>query len=150
MYTDIEINAPRSLVWKALLHKDNWSQWNTFLFDHDPRKEFKQGRSLVLSLKRVAREKKTEFQARVTTVQPESCLRWISTAPGYRSEHLFELQDIGLNRTQYRHYERISGMLSNVFLLFIRQDEYHGMRRMASDLKQYAEWLQSQNMRSLR
>jgi hypothetical protein len=143
IYTDIEIDAPRPLVWDALVQKNEWVRWNTFLFDRDPRKHFKQGQSLILSLKRMAQERETEFQAQVTLLQPESCLRWISTAPGYRSEHLFELQDIGTNRTQYRHHERISGILSNFFLLFIRQDEHNGMRRMAFDLKQYAEWLQA-------
>ncbi len=143
IYIDIEIDAPRPLVWDALVQKNEWVRWNTFLFDRDPRKRFKQGRSLILSLKRMMREQETEFQAYVTLFQPEQCLQWISTAPGYRSEHLFELQDIGANRTQYRHREQISGILSNFFLLFIRQDEHNGMRRMAIDLKHYAEWLQS-------
>jgi hypothetical protein len=141
IYTDIEINAPRDQVWKALIRKEGWCQWNTFLFDRDPQKSFQPGRSLVLSLKRVPRERETEFKAKITTMQPQRCLGWVSAAPGYRSEHRFELQDSGFERTQYRHHERISGLLAPLFLPFIRQDEHNGMRRMASDLKHYAEWL---------
>lgn len=148
IYTTIDINASRPVVWDALVHKEDWARWNTFLFDRDPQKRFKPGRSLLLSLKRVPRERETEFQAHITLVQPETCLRWVLTAPGYRSEHVFELQDIGMNRTLYRHQERITGLLSSAFLLFIRQDEQSGMRRMASDLKHYAEWLQSKEGRS--
>lgn len=148
IYTDIDINASRSVVWDALVHKEDWARWNTFLYDRDPQKQFKPGRSLLLSLKRVPREQETEFQAHVILVQPETCLRWVLTAPGYRSEHLFELQDIGVNRTLYRHRERITGVLSRAFLLFIRQDEQSGMRRMATDLKHYAEWLQNKQGRS--
>ncbi|MEB3210750.1 MAG: SRPBCC domain-containing protein [Leptolyngbyaceae bacterium] len=145
IYTEIEINAPRDQVWMALIRKENWRQWNSFLFDRDPQQRFQTGRSLLLSLKRVPREKETEFKASVVTVQPNRCLQWVSDAPGYRSEHRFELQDSGLRRTQYRHHERISGLLSPLFLPFIRQDEHNGMRRMASDLKHYAEWLSRQS-----
>ncbi|MEM7770609.1 MAG: SRPBCC domain-containing protein [Cyanobacteria bacterium P01_E01_bin.6] len=144
IYTDIEINAPRDQVWMALVRKEDWAEWNTFLFDRDPRKRFQQGRSLMLSLKRISREKETEFRAKIVNMQPCLYLQWVSTAPGYMSEHRFELQDIGLNRTQYRHHERISGVLSPLFLPFIRQDEHNGMRRMASDLKQYVEWVSRQ------
>ncbi|MEL6224694.1 MAG: SRPBCC domain-containing protein [Cyanobacteria bacterium J06627_8] len=145
IYTDIEINAPRTHVWTALVRKEHWQQWNTFLYDRDPQKRFQMGRSLQLSLKRVPREKETAFNASIITFQPNRCLEWISDAPGYRSEHRFELQDSGIDRTQYRHHERISGWLSPLLLPFIRQDEHNGMRRMAADLKHYTEWISRQS-----
>jgi hypothetical protein len=66
-------------------------------------------------------------------------LRWIYTAPGFRSEHQFELQEIGQNRTKYIHQERLSGPMTVLFLPFLRQDEQQGLRRMARQLKRYVE-----------
>jgi len=37
LYAEIDIEAPKSAVWQALIHKDYWVEWNTFLFDCDPR-----------------------------------------------------------------------------------------------------------------
>ncbi len=50
LYTEIEINASISKVWRVLFHKENWVKWNTFLFDRDSTKAFKQGEKVMLSL----------------------------------------------------------------------------------------------------
>jgi hypothetical protein len=139
LYADIEINAPRAIVWQLLVQKEQWLKWNTFLFDRDADQPFATGRSIFLSLRRIPDEAETEFQAQITLMQPEVCLKWVASAPGFRAEHVFELQDIGLNRTKYTHRENVSGALSRLFLPFIRRDEQRGLRRMAYEIKQYAE-----------
>ncbi|MDX2214298.1 MAG: SRPBCC domain-containing protein [Oculatellaceae cyanobacterium bins.114] len=141
VYTEIEINAPRAVVWQALVHKEDWLRWNTFLFDRSPNQQFERGRSLLLSLKRVAGEDETEFQAKITQVHSDVCLQWVSTAPGFRNEHIFELQDIGRGWTKYTHREQFSGFVTRLALPFIRQDEQQGLRRMARELKQHVELL---------
>jgi hypothetical protein len=139
LYTEIEIQAPKSIVWQALVRKEKWLQWNTFLYDRNPNLPFKQGQIVQLSLKRVSAEAETEFEPRVLFLQPNVCLRWVYTAPGFRSEHNFELQEIGRHRTQYIHQERLSGPMTVLFLPFLRQDEQQGLHRMARQLKQYVE-----------
>ena len=139
IYTEIELNAPRPFVWETLCRKDRWKQWNTFLKDKTPHQTLTRGHSLVLSLQRLPKEPETQFQAVVTTVEPDSCLRWVAIAPGYRSEHTFELWDAGDMRTKYSHKEKVSGALSTLFFPFIRKDEQRGIRRMAMDLKDYVE-----------
>ncbi len=146
LYTEIEINSPRSLVWQILFHKERWKYWNTFLYDCHPDLPFVQGQETLLSLKRVRGEDDIEFQPLVTLIQPRVCLKWLSTIPGFRNEHVFELQDIGGDRTKYVHRENFSGALSPVFLPFIRQDEQQGIRRMAQELKEYAEQAQKNGM----
>lgn len=113
--------------------------WNTFLYDRDPDREFQPGCDVLLSLRRLPKEQETEFQPRVTVVQPDICLQWVSAIPGFSSEQTFELQDSGRDRTKYTHQERFSGKLTRLFLPFIRQDEQQGIRRMARELKHYAE-----------
>lgn len=139
LYTQIEINAPRPLVWQTLLHKEHWLKWNTYLYDRDPTKPFVQGRIVQLSLRRSREEAETEFEPRVTLLQPEVCLRWLYAVPGFRSEHIFELQEIDRHRTKYIHQEHLSGIVARFSLSFLRQDEQQGLKRMARELKHYVE-----------
>ncbi|MEO1068289.1 MAG: SRPBCC domain-containing protein [Cyanobacteria bacterium J06638_6] len=117
LYSEVTINAPRFAVWDALVRKEEWHRWNTFLYDCDPNRPIRPGGELFLALRRVEGEDETEFQPRVLTVQKNCCLRWIAKGPGFKSEHVFELKDVGPNRTKYIHQERISGFLSQVFLI---------------------------------
>lgn len=138
-YIEIDINAPRFEVWDALVHKEEWHRWNTFLYDVDPTLPLRQGQAVLLALRRLEGEANNEFHPTVTLIQPERCLRWIARVPGLKTEHVFELEDIGPNRTKYIHQERLSGFFSRVFLPFIRSDEKEGLRRMARQLKRYVE-----------
>jgi hypothetical protein len=147
LHTQIEINAPRSLVWEALIRKDEWHWWNTFLFDADATRPMAQGRTLYLHLRRLERDEPTDLSPLVTLVDPRICLRWVAKLPGFQSEHVFELQDAGPHRTLYIHQERCRGLLVGVFLPFTRQDEKQGMQRMAHQLKRYAEYRQYQGWR---
>lgn len=139
LYTEIEIYASRRQVWQALIRKQQWKYWNTFLYDCDPQQPFEEGQDVLLSLKRLPGEADTEFQPVVTLIQPGFCLKWVSSIPGFVNEHVFELQELGHDRTQYIHQETFSGPLTRVFLPFIRRDEQQGIRRMAWELKQYVE-----------
>lgn len=139
LYTTIEINASKRRVWLALVQKENWRYWNTFLYDCDPRQPLRQGQEILLALRRVPGDEDTEFQPVITLLQPEVCLKWSASIPGLVSEHVFELQAIGRDRTQYVHQENFSGMLTRAILPFIRQDEQQGIKRMARELKRYVE-----------
>ncbi|MGD1860330.1 MAG: SRPBCC family protein [Leptolyngbyaceae cyanobacterium] len=137
--TQIEINAPRVVVWEALMRKEEWRRWNTYLFDGDPALAMQPGQEVFLSVRRLEDDEFTDFEPVITLVQPQICLQWIAKMPGFRSEHSFELQDLSPTRTLYTHQERFKGILSTVFLPFIRQDEKRGMKRMARQLKRYVE-----------
>ena len=138
-YAEIDIDAPRFEVWEALVRKEQWSHWNTFLYDGDPSLPFQQGREVLLALRRNHNEDETEFQPRVTLLRPDRCLRWISKVPGLCSEHVFELEALGSKRTRYIHQERFSGLLWRAFWPFIHKDEKQGLRRMSRELKRYVE-----------
>ena len=139
LYTEIDINAPKQRVWQILFQKDKWKYWNTFLFDCDSDVQFQQGREVYLSLRRLPDEEETEFEPLITRVQPNICLAWVSSIPGFRNEYFFELQEIGVGRTKYVHKTSYSGVLTRVFLPFIREDEQRGIQRMARELKRYVE-----------
>lgn len=139
LYTTIDINASRWKVWDTLFCKQAWMYWNTFLYDCNARRPFQQGQVVWLSLRRVPGDEETEFQPRVTLIQPGICLQWVTSIPGFVNKHTFELQQIGPDRTQYTHQEDFSGLLTRVVFPFIRQDEQQGIHRMARELKNYVE-----------
>lgn len=139
LYAEIEINASAMDVWDALVRKEDWRYWNTFLYDCDPRSNFMLGREVFLAMQRIEGDADTEFQPVVTTLRPGNCLRWVSKIPGLKTEHSFEMQEITPGRTRYLHRDIFLGPLSGVFLPFIREDEREGLRRMAYQLKRYVE-----------
>ncbi|MGD1857114.1 MAG: SRPBCC family protein [Leptolyngbyaceae cyanobacterium] len=139
LYAEIEVNAPAAHVWDALVRKEDWRYWNTFLYDCDPRANFMLGREVFLAMQRIEGDADTEFQPVVTTLRPGSCLRWVSKIPGLKTEHSFEMQEITPGRTRYLHRDIFMGPLAGVFLPFIREDERDGLRRMAYQLKRYVE-----------
>ena len=139
LYAEIDINAPQSVVWDALIRKDQWRFWNTFLYDCDPGLTLARGNEIFLSMQRLEGDEETEFQPVVTMMRPPYLMKWVSTIPGLCSEHVFELQETVPGRTRYIHRETFSGILSKVFLPFIRQDERQGLRRMAQQLKLHVE-----------
>lgn len=139
LYTEVEIEAARSQIWQILIAKERWKYWNTFLYDCDPNRPFIQGRDVILSILRSPGEEEIQFRSIVTLIQPNYCLKWISTIPGLKNEHILELQDIGVNRTRFSYQQNFSGTFARFLLPFIRQDERKGIQRMASELKHYAE-----------
>ena len=139
LYAEIDINAPQSVVWDALIRKDQWRYWNTFLYDCEPGLPMARGSEIYLSMQRLEGDEETEFQPLITMMRPPTMLRWTATIPGLRSEHIFELRETVPGRTRYLHRETFSGILSKVFLPFIRQDERQGLRRMAQQLKMHVE-----------
>ncbi len=139
LYAEIDINAPQSVVWDALIRKDQWRYWNTFLYDCDPGLTLARGNEIFLSMQRLEGDEETEFQPVITMMRSPYLMKWVSTIPGLRSEHVFELQETVPGRTRYIHRETFSGILSKVFLPFIRQDERQGLRRMAQQLKLHVE-----------
>jgi len=139
LYIEIEIDAPKQKVWQALVRKEQWMYWNTFLYDCDASRPLQQGQEVLLALRRIPGEEETEFEPLVTLLQPEVCLTWFSAIPGLQNEHVFELQEVDRRRTKYIHRETFSGWLARVFWPFIRADEQQGLKRMARELKQYVE-----------
>ena len=139
LYAEIDINAPQSLVWEALMRKDQWRYWNTFLYDCEPGIQIARGNELFLAMQRLEGDEETEIQPLITMLRPPSLMKWTASIPGLKTEHTFELQERMPGRTRYLHRERFSGILSKVFLPFIRQDERQGLRRMAHQLKMHVE-----------
>jgi hypothetical protein len=141
LYTEILIEAPRQAVWEALVYKDRWRFWNTFLYDCSPRLGFVPGKEILLAVRRVPGDEPIEFRAKVRTVMDGYGVQWKAAIPGFASEVSMELQELGQGRTKYLYQEKVSGAIGRFALSFIRDDQMRGMRRMAQELKLYSEGL---------
>jgi uncharacterized protein YndB with AHSA1/START domain len=141
LYTEILIEAPRQAVWEALVYKDRWRFWNTFLYDCSPRAGFVPGKEILLAVRRVPGDEPIEFRAKVRQVMDGYGVQWKASIPGFSSDVSIELQEVGQGRTKYLHQEKVSGAIGRFALSFIRDDQMRGMRRMAQELKLYSEGL---------
>ncbi len=141
LYTEILIEAPRQAVWEALIYKDRWRFWNTYLYDCSPRSGFVPGKEILLAVRRVPGDEPIEFRAKVRTVMDGYGVQWKAAIPGFASDVSMELQEVGQGRTKYLHQEKISGAIGRFALSFIKDDQMRGMRRMAQELKLYSEGL---------
>jgi hypothetical protein len=139
LYTETVINAPIRHVWRILSDKDHWMYWNTYLYDCSFRLPLAPNRNILLALRRVPGDDPIEFQANIHLYQPPHCLSWRASIPGFQNRTTFELEDLGDRCTQYRHQESYSGTFSRFALRFIRDDQQTGMKRMARELKVFAE-----------
>jgi hypothetical protein len=139
LYTETIIHASRQSVWEAIVYKDRWRFWNTFLYDCSPRIGFVPGREVVLAVRRVPGDEPIEFRAKVRQVLDGYGVQWRAAIPGFASEVSIELQDVGIDRTKYLYQEKISGLAGRLALSFIREDQTRGMGRMAQELRNYVE-----------
>lgn len=139
LYYETTIAAPRQAVWEALVYKDRWRFWNTFLYDCSPRLGFVPGQAVVLAVRRVPGDEPIEFRAKVKQVMDGYGIQWRAAIPGFASEVSLELQDVGYQRTKYLYQEKISGLAGRFALSFIREDQRQGIQRMAQELRAYVE-----------
>ena len=139
IYTETIIYSPRQAVWEAIVYKDRWRFWNTFLYDCSPRVGFIPGRDVLLAVRRVPGDEPIEFRAKVQQVVEGYGIQWRAAIPGFVSEVSIELQDVGFDRTKYLYQEKISGIAGRFALSFIRDDQKRGMERMAQELRHYVD-----------
>ncbi len=108
LYTETIIHASRQAVWEAIVYKDRWRFWNTFLYDCSPRLGFVPGREVVLAVRRVPGDEPMEFRAKVRQVLDGYGVQWRAAIPGFASEVSIEIQYMGIDRTNYLYQYKIS------------------------------------------
>lgn len=109
--TEIEIGAPASRVWEALVDFARYPEWNPWLASVSGRLEL--GRELEL-VATPADGSRRRQKVRIVKLEPETCLRWTSKL-GFRGlfdgEHYFELTPIDASRTRLVQGEDLKGAL---------------------------------------
>lgn len=111
--TDLEIAAPPSAVWRALLDKSQWSRFSDF-YDKDPGVPIAEGQAFTFGL-RLLGLPAVPIKVHVDRLIPEQELRWVGKIPGFCGEHYFLLEPLGENNTKLVHGELFSGPLGEAY-----------------------------------
>lgn len=137
--TNIEIDAPANVVWEALTDFGRYNQWNPFI--RSIRGEAKQGGRLEILIQPPNGSEMT-FRPVILELRPERELRWIGQLllPGILdSEHQFQIESLGENRTRLINREVFFGLLVPLLWRDLNTNIRQGFEEMNRALKKLVE-----------
>ncbi|MBX9472524.1 SRPBCC domain-containing protein [Microcella sp.] len=132
--TSIEIDRPAAAVWSALVDRDRYPQWNTFIRTWSG--------DLAVGARQLVRIEPTKtsgqtFRPRITDLEPGRLLVWLGRVglPGVLDgRHRFEIEPIDAHHSRLVHSEVLTGMLVPVFRRMLTVDTPAAFSRMNADL----------------
>jgi hypothetical protein len=134
----VDIDAPREVVWKVLMDFDSYPSWNPFIRRVDGRAEV--GSKLSARLEPPTGRGMT-FRPTVTTLSPGEAFGWLGRlgVPGvFDGAHRFELEPLDEGRTRFIQSERFDGMLAGLLKRSIRDRTLAGFEEMNRALAERA------------
>jgi hypothetical protein len=109
--TEVEIEAPVAVVWKVLVDRATYHEWNPFITSFEGPLEEGGTISVVVS---PPDSGDFRFRPRLLRFQPEKEIRWKGKVLAdflFAGEHYIQLLDLGHGRTKVCHGEDFAGML---------------------------------------
>lgn len=139
LYTEIEIDAPREVVWSQLTDTARHPDWNPFIkkFEGD----LKVGNRIAVMLQ-PAGGSAMAFTPQILKADPNEELRWVGklgVKGVFDGEHFFILEERPDGKTLLRHGEVFSGVLAHILLGLLETKTRMGFEAMNIALKQRAE-----------
>lgn len=137
--TEIEIAAPRDLVWDILTDFPAYSSWNPYIPAISG--ELRAGSTLSVHAQPSGTFGRT-FHPEVLHVDPPSEFRWVGRLPIpglFNGEHIFRLEALGEARVRFVHREEFSGPWTLAHRLFRYAAAKRGFCEMNEALKRHAE-----------
>jgi hypothetical protein len=134
----VQIDAPPAVVWAVLTDLAGYSDWNPLFKEASG--EVDTGRWIVLRSVNPLNGRLMTVKPKITVVQPEQELRWVSSLPGIiRGEHSFILTAVD-EGTQLVQSETYRGLLSRLSGRNLARTEA-SFAELNQALKQQAEQL---------
>ncbi len=141
--TEIVINAPRERVWGILTDFDNHNNWNPFIRSFQG--VIREGARFNVTLQPPGSKPMT-FRPKCLVLKENEEFRWLGHL-GFRGlfdgEHIFELMDLGNDKTRLVHRENFRGMLVPLIWKSLEPGTREGFMAMNSSLKEMAEQTES-------
>ncbi len=137
--TEIDIQAPAALIWKALTAFDGYPNWNPVVRRISG--PLRPGGVLSV-LFRPQGSLPVFFRAMLTVVQPEVEFRWTGKmiATGlFSGDHYFRLQPLAADRTRLVQGEIFKGLLAAPMYRLLQNYNRSGFLEMNAALKDYVE-----------
>ena len=139
LHSEIEINAPKSVVWGILTDFESYGQWNPFIPEISG--ELVEGRTLKLRISPPG-ETATMFKPVVQKVEEEEEFRWkgkLLFAGLFDGEHVFRLESLPSGAVHFTQEEFFTGALAAPLLWVIGEKTSRGFSEMNAALKKRAE-----------
>ncbi len=137
--TDIDIKAPRDVVWEILLDFPSYAAWNPFIpqISGTPAA----GERLEVFIRPPGARGMT-FRPRVLTLREAEEFRWLGRVmiPGiFDGEHIFRMEENGKDGTRFVQREQFRGLLVPFLWNSLDTNTRRGFREMNAALKLRAE-----------
>jgi len=139
LYTEIEINAPVSVVWKIFTDFQLYPDWNPFIRSFDGIPEA--GRQFSVIIQPNGKKPMT-FKPVCLALIPEKEFRWLGHLGInglFDGEHIFELKKVDKTRTLFIQRENFRGVLVPLLWGFLDKSTRSGFEEMNQQLKMRAE-----------
>ena len=133
--TEIEINAPKNLVWAELMNHELYKEWNPFILSVEGIPEV--GNEITVLIKQDDK-KNMVFKPEVLTNAPEREFRWkgkLFVKGLFDGEHYFILEQLEETKTRFIHGENFTGIMVAPLLKMIGETTLKGFESMNSALK---------------
>jgi len=135
----VEIDAPRDVVWEALVDFGAYPHWNPFTRTVETRLEVGAPVRLGVDMPGRSRSERVEW---VNLVEPGHTICWgmqIGHPALLVANRWQELHDLGGGRTQYHTVDRFSGLLVPLVMALYGEPTRRGFESVALGLKQWVE-----------
>jgi hypothetical protein len=137
--SEIEIEAPPERVWGVLTDFAAYPEWNPFIRRVSGRAEVSE--RLVVRMQPSGARGMT-FRPTVTKIEPNHELRWLGhlLVPGiFDGEHIFEIEELGRDRTRFVQREVFEGLLVPLLARSLDRDTQRGFEEMNRALRERIE-----------
>lgn len=137
--TTVDVDATPDRVWEVLTDFPAYPEWNPFITRIAG--ELSPGQKLDVTM-RPEGSRGMGFKPTLLVADAPRELRWLGRllVPGiFDGEHLFRVEEIGPGRTRLNQFERFTGVLAPLLLLFLEKGSRAGFESMNAALKRRSE-----------
>lgn len=140
VYTEIEISAPKEIVWAIISDFDKYADWNPLMVEARGKPEVGQRMDWT---SRIAGADRL-YNARVDAVAPARELTWIGPVGsvgriGFWGRHSLVIEELGPDRVKLINKERFGGLMTFVYGGFLKTGVPAAYDRMNAAVKARAE-----------
>jgi hypothetical protein len=138
IYSEIEIDAPASVVWDILTDFDNYAQWNPFIKEISG--NLIVGTQIEVFIK-PPNSNGMKFRPKLLSYKPEEELRWLGKLwipKLFDGEHSLAIKKIDENKVIFIQKEKFSGLFVPLVPGILKNTE-SGFKMMNQALKNEAE-----------
>lgn len=115
IYTEIEIDAPASIVWSIITDFEDFTRWNPFI--KEIAGNLKEGSQIEVFIK-PPKFSGMKFKPKILIYKPGKELQWLGKLwipKFFDGEHSLIIKEIGKNKILFIQKERFNGLLYSLF-----------------------------------